>query len=301
MEKLRPGRFGARLGAIAVAAAAVRGWLLARPLAALDGRSLPDDAYIALEIARRIGLGDGPRFGDYATNGFQPLFVWLAAIPFAAADPAALSEVAALDHHVKLALGIGCAFDLAALLLLGSIVRRGTGSEAAGLLAAAIWCVQPAVLRSAVNGLETSAAVCLLLAVWKLSLRWPVASAPPSRLFAVGLCVGVAGMARVDLLFLGVCLATASLRAASRTAPTLAWLRRNAALALGAALGYAPWLLYSWHHTKALLPASGRAVRFISVTDAGHRVDAGVYATVVRTGTIRVGDRVSFAAEPPGS
>ena len=91
--------------------AAVRGWLLGRPIAALDGRSLPDDAYIAMEIARNIGWGQGPRFVDYLTNGFQPLFVWLAAIPFAWTTPGAL-EPNQLDFLLKVALAFSCLFDL---------------------------------------------------------------------------------------------------------------------------------------------------------------------------------------------
>ncbi len=43
------------IAGILALAAGLRGWLLARPLAALDGRALPDDAYLALEIAKSIG------------------------------------------------------------------------------------------------------------------------------------------------------------------------------------------------------------------------------------------------------
>ncbi len=275
------------LAAILVLAAGVRGWLLWRPLAALDGRALPDDAYLAMQIARSIGSGEGPKFVDHFTNGFQPLFVWLAAIPFAWAEPYELSSPAGLDAKVKLALAISCSFDLASLLLIAAAVRRGTANSAAGLFAALIWAIHPATLASAVNGLETSIAIFFLLCVWNLMLARSFADSSPRRLFAVGLVVGVAAMARVDLLLLGLFFAVESLRAL-RGGTARHWLAKNLALGGGTATGFAPWAIYSWAYTSSVFPGSGRAVRWISLTHANHVLDLNFFAGMLADGLAAV-------------
>ncbi|MGE4605532.1 MAG: hypothetical protein AAEJ52_02195 [Myxococcota bacterium] len=280
-----------QLAAILALGAAVRGWLLARPIAALDGRSLPDDAYIVMEIARNIGWGHGPRFVDYLTNGFQPLFVWLAAIPFSWTTPGAL-DPSQLDFLLKLALGISCTFDLGSLLLLSAAVHRGTGSRAAGLFAALLWALQPAVLRVAVNGLETATAIFFLLWVWNLMLRRPFAESTPARLFGVGLVSGVAAMARIDFVFVGFYFAIESIRALRVTlrAPQghSQWIAQNVALAVGCVAGYAPWMLYSWQHTGTIIPGSGRAVRWITLTHANHVLDTPLFVGMLSDGLAAV-------------
>jgi len=84
--------------------------LFIEPLGLLDGKFLADDSYIALTIAKQIALGHGPRFGNYLTNGFQPLYVWLMAIAFYLQPVTQLDQLAILDHVVKqaLLLNIGC-------------------------------------------------------------------------------------------------------------------------------------------------------------------------------------------------
>jgi len=267
------------LAAILTLAAALRGWLLARPVAALDGRALPDDAYIAMEIAKNIGWGQGPRFVDYLTNGFQPLFVWLSAIPFAWTVPAAL-DPSQLDFHLKLALAISCAFDLGSLWLLAAAVRRGTGDPMAGLFAALVWAIHPAVLRVAVNGLETATAIFLLLCIWNLVLRRPFANSSARRLFGIGLVCGVAAMARIDLLLVGTFFAIESIRSlrSATGGDRSQWLAKNGALASGTLAGYAPWMLYSWGYTGTFVPGSGAAVRWITLTHSQHQLNASFFA-----------------------
>lgn len=57
----------------------VRLLVLIRPLKYLDGLTIPDDAYYSLTIARNIAEGLGPYYFIDYTNGFQPLYVFLAA------------------------------------------------------------------------------------------------------------------------------------------------------------------------------------------------------------------------------
>ena len=65
---------------------ALRVAIALRPLARLDGLTIPDDAYLCLTIARSFGRGLGPYYTDAFTNGFQPLYVLLMA-PFYALFP----------------------------------------------------------------------------------------------------------------------------------------------------------------------------------------------------------------------
>ncbi|MGB5105870.1 MAG: hypothetical protein WBP29_04150 [Candidatus Zixiibacteriota bacterium] len=50
-----------------------------RPLKFIDGLTIPDDAYLSLNIARNIAKGLGPLYGSDFTNGFQPLYVFIVA------------------------------------------------------------------------------------------------------------------------------------------------------------------------------------------------------------------------------
>ena len=51
--------------------------ILIRPLEYIDGLLIPDDAYLAMTIAKNIALGLGPLYGFDYTNGFQPMYVFL--------------------------------------------------------------------------------------------------------------------------------------------------------------------------------------------------------------------------------
>lgn len=46
-----------------------------RSIAFLDGRTLIDDSYYSLEIAKNIGQGKGPLYGTAMTNGFQQRYL----------------------------------------------------------------------------------------------------------------------------------------------------------------------------------------------------------------------------------
>src|SRR5207247_465322 len=72
------GGAGRGLAALIVAATLLRLVLAWLPIEAVDRIFLVDDSYIALNVSRNLALGRGP-LGDsiHATNGYQPLYVWL--------------------------------------------------------------------------------------------------------------------------------------------------------------------------------------------------------------------------------
>jgi hypothetical protein len=292
-ESTAPDRaFQAAFALLVLLAAALRAAIAARPLAALDGRTVPDDAYISLHIAKNIGLGLGPLFGDDFTNGFQPLYVWLMAIPAALSGPQALQTVEGLDHLVKQGLALGAAADLGALILVVLLLRR-QGYTRAALAFGLLWALHPAVLATALNGLETSLAIFFFALIWSCADRWRLGHAPPSRLVLLGLVIGLGALARIDLLMVGVYFALCSLlllwrgRRRGRAYLRRTWLLGNVSLALGVALGFAPWLLYSLYYTQRWYPISGQAVRFLSLVGVDRRhmwphyrgmLDAAVHA-----------------------
>jgi len=238
-----------------------------RPPAELDHLTLIDDSYLALHLARSIAAGLGPFYGLAPTNGFQPLYVF-AITPFFHLwphDP---------DPPIRAALGLLALVDLATLGLLYRLVRRTTRSVWAPAVAAMFWAVNPYVLRSAFNGLETSIA-CLMLVVLLTMLdtlrREGPAGFGRAHAARFGLALGFAGLARIDLLLFAlpalVLWASSAHRAGLRAA------RRIGAVAIAASLALAtmaPWLIYSWTWTGSLFPVSGRAVRYMELSTVGH-------------------------------
>ncbi len=235
---------------------------LCLPIEALDARLLPDDAYISLEVARAIGLGQGPRSAGHYTNGVQPLYVLLMAPVFSALGDASLNSQATQDDAVRIALGLLCLCDLANLLLLAALLTRLWGKSLAVLVAVAAWAASPLALRIALGGLETTLALCSLLLLWAWYLRYVhLAERPLSwrAAIALGALTGLAMLARIDLAIAGTCFALLALQAQPRT-----WRRFTAGAALGFIVSYGPWLAYSWRYTGHLYPISGEATRLQS-------------------------------------
>jgi len=256
------------LAAILAANLALRLALQLRPLEFLDDLAIPDDAYLSLTIARNIAHGLGPLYGLAPTNGFQPLYVLLMVPVFALVphDP---------GIPVHAALALLALFDTAALFLLIRLVSRLSVSRAAPFITALAWLVHPYAILTSLNALETSIAffflVSLFLALDRLRDA-PAALARPAVPFGIGLLLGVAALARIDSLLVTPVLVAVFLALRARVA--LPWPRLAAALAaamLGALLAMLPWLVYSWRWTHDLLPVSGRALRYLSLSSVAHR------------------------------
>jgi hypothetical protein len=234
-----------------------------RPLVQLDDLAIPDDAYLSLEIARNIAHGLGPLHGLAPTNGFQPLYVFLLAPVFAVFPHD-------LFTPIRVALLLLAACDTIGLYFLVRILERNCESRAAPMLVAASWIVSPYAILSSLNGIETSLAVCLLLAALDRFDRLRHAlpgSIPVRRWIAPGILLGLATLARIDAWLLLPGLAWALTRAQRRTrAPLRAALVPLCVMAGVALLVYGPWLAYSQHYTGEWFPISGRAVRFSTVT-----------------------------------
>lgn len=254
--------------------------LASRAVSSLDGVTIPDDCYYSLNVARSIAAGKGPLYGPLHTNGFQPLFVFLMVPAFWVSSDLLLA--------VREALVLCGLADTLALYFLTRILRdRGVDARAIGVVMV-MWAVSPYCLSNGVNGLETSLAVCLLLAaVWKFAPLVKPASTPRD-FFVFGIAAGLALFARVDaaiLLAVAGCLALRPLL--SRGAATLA--RSAVSTVAGVVLVNASWWVYSFRYTGRIYPISGRAVRYISQADVHHHPTLqNFYIPELRTGVREV-------------
>ncbi len=254
------------LGLLVAGHLALRLRLAFGPLSHIDGVTIPDDAYLSLNVARNIADGLGPLYGLAPTNGFQPLYVFLAVPLFWWFDD--------LFRPVQAALVFLSICDAAALVLLLAWLRR-LGVRLAGLLVVvAATMFHPYLIETALNGLETSLAFLLLVATFSYADRLtagPVVAPRRGQAFTLGALLGLALFARIDAVFVGpVILAVLLVRIRMQTirveriGPSIGW------LLVGGTLTYAPWLVYSYVHTGRIYPISGRAVRHMTLEEVDH-------------------------------
>ncbi|MBP2681167.1 MAG: hypothetical protein H6Q78_1030 [Candidatus Krumholzibacteriota bacterium] len=224
---------------------------------------LYDDSFYAFKIAQSVANGKGPSFdGVHATNGFQPLYVFLIA-------PLYWVFRSNLIAPIYAALALSALLTALTALLLYRIVGRYASTKVA-VAAAVIWAFSPVVTRQAANGLETSLALFLFASVvhFYLSRVRPVEEPRRKDLVILGILTGLGVLARVDLVFLALVVALDYLwllrrRGASRRA------LRGVAVPFAAALAtYSPWLLYNIVALRSVVQDSGSATRYLSMAYA---------------------------------
>ncbi len=247
---------GVLLGALA-AGLLLRLWLSWQPIESVDQLLLVDDSYIAFNVSRNLALGRGP-LGDsvHATNGYQPLFVWLMVPLFWICDGDRVLPIHLALTGLALA-NLGCG------VVLGRLLARLAGPIAA-TAGVAYWSLAGQVIQIGLNGLETSLALLLLLASLD---RWARASpdAPLRSFAALGGLGGLAVLARIDAVLLSPALFVCEmLRAGIRRA-----LSRGVAVALVAAGVALPWLGYNLVAFGSPLPESGAGTRLQTTFTAG--------------------------------
>jgi hypothetical protein len=265
------------LAACVLAAVLLRLALWMRSPADLDAMTLIDDSYLALHLARSIADGLGPLYGLAPTNGFQPLYVF-------AIVPAFTLFPHDADTPIRAALALNALFDLLTLWALVRLVRASTRGGVAVPAAALLWAVNPYVLKTGMNGLETSIA-CFMLAlllgrIHRIGAGAPLDVREGARL---GALFGLSALARIDLLLAAPIALVVVLRA--RAGARTPWPRMAAAAvasAVAALAVVAPWLAYSCHWTGSVFPVSGRAVRYMELANVDHAPTwAGFFAPML--------------------
>jgi len=234
--------------------------IILRPFPWVDDLVICDDSYLCWDIARRWAGGHPmTQDGIHFTNGFQPLWVFLL-IPVYALFPG--------DPILpgKIALVLLALFNVATGVFLFLLVKE-VASRKGAFFALFLWMASPYVITQGINGMET-ALVILLMAITLWFYLTRVRDKPYSwqRFLGLGLLAGLTMLARLDQAFLLLALGVDVL-----------WQRKKRALAplallgLGALVMLSPWFLLSYLYTGSLVPVSGKAVRFLSLSELSWR------------------------------
>lgn len=243
---------------IVTIARANRAWLL---------DVLPDDAFYYLEIARRIGEGQGPTFdGINQTSGFHPLWAGLIAPLTIIIDDG--------EVLVKAAMVTGLVLGLVGVALVSRLVTPVAGPEAAAF--GALVVVHGPGAQWLRNGMESSLVV-LALALCGLALRRFDSERSAAAAVLVGVASGAAVLARTDLgivaLLVPVCMAVRARR------PSVAgfWAIGGGALVI-------PFAAWSYAVFGHLLSVSGmvklESTGAVAMEQWGGRLSTGYWSHV---------------------
>ncbi len=243
---------------ILIANLLLRCWFALQPTEIVDDKFLSDDTYYCLSIAKSLSEGLGPWYEIGYTNGFQPLYVLLIA-PLFWLFP---NDLIAPIHGALLVSSLMDTIALALLIRLACAVSR---SRLTPLVIGALWMLTPRYIMHTLNGMETMTSICLLMAVVEryLAIQGRADSARSAHL-GLGALMGLAVMARVDNVFLFPSLGGVILFRNLK----FGWnsiLKKLILIALGAAITYSPWAMYSFFYTGLVYPVSGKAVRYLAL------------------------------------
>lgn len=243
--------------ALALLPALLGAYLLWDDFAQIDGRYFPDDTYYISTIARNLVSGGGfSADGVTHTNGFQPLFVFLAAPIFL------LVNGSQAPLYVQSVLSL--LFLPVAIVLVASILTKHCRIS---MLSAGLYSIfmlgSGEAIAVALNGMESTLALALIASSILLfcrsleSNRWPISA-------ATGVSLGLLVLARIDGVF--VCIAIAFGYLALKS-----W-RKLVVCAITAMLVVLPWWIYSVITFGAVVPESGAAVKLITEFHYGNHV-----------------------------
>jgi hypothetical protein len=238
-----------------------------RPLKYIDGLTIPDDAYLAMTLAKNIGAGHGPLYGHNFTNGFQPLYVFLIA-PIYRLFPNDLFT------PVHLALLISILFDTATLYIIFRLAQMTSYDNATPILAASAWALNPYSIYTATNGLETSLALFMIALTYYFYIMYldqKSDTARPIIPLAFGAILGLALLARIDNMFMAAAFGMAILYTGIRQSNAFrTHLKDLFLIGVSALLVCLPWMIYAHHYTGDLIPISGKAIRYLSLAWPDH-------------------------------
>jgi hypothetical protein len=257
------------VGVIALVGLVLRLALLARPLAFVDRRYIPDDTYYTLTIARSMAHGHGPTLdGSTLTSGFQPLIGFV------------MTPVFWFTENPDTALRINLLFlvivDVLTIVVLAWVAYRLAGKVAA-ITAAALWAVSPAAVAMALGGLETSLAIFLEIT---LVAALVFLNDRPStwRWIGVGAFAALAALARIDALILvGLLLLVQLWRGPRREL----WIAAVASFVVAG-----PWWIWCWINLGTPLPTSGAAAHRLLPYPSFSKITQSLAAGAVSGGPV---------------
>lgn len=218
------------------------------------GKPLIDDSYYYLSLGRNLATGVGLRIdADYVTTGFQPLWGFIVAIPFMLFPQDATSPL----HGVQV---IGAGVGVLSYLALVRLGTRMSASAWWAVLIAGLWFISPQSVRHTVSAMETSLSLLLLIVVF--DKLWQVYQSPQTHaLYALGLWMGLAILARVDSLLLAGLIALALYWYPPQASSWLQRLRQILPYGIMVLVVLVPWMVLSLALGKSPYPESGTAVQ----------------------------------------
>src|SRR5262245_2275383 len=201
-----------------------------------------DDAYYYLGVAKSLGTGEGSTFdGLHRTNGYHPLWCALLVPVLALFDEPGAGLRAAAALWFALAAAVPWAVFWATRRKLGD-----RGAATAAVLFSTLPWLGLSLARP--NGLETPLVALMICAVVGTAER--DLETASSSVF-VGALSGLAMLARLDLGFLSIAIAIATVRRS---------MARAGLVAAGAFLVAGPYLLWNQVSFGHPLPVSGRVL-----------------------------------------
>lgn len=230
-------------------------WLAWQPMEKLLSAFVVDDAFYYFQPASNLVAGLGPTFdGEHLTNGYHPLWMGISTLVYYFFPGDKI-----LPIHLILTLAL--LFFVGTVLLVRNIISQLVSDKSARIILVLAYVLNPWNVSSALNGLETSLALFLLVLLFWLFLRILEGKNRIPDFLWLGAVGGLVVLARLDYgLFLAIIFAYFIF------AKRFSW-QSVFAFFLPAFLLAAPWFAYNYFYFGSPIPASG-----LSYTLINHRL-----------------------------
>jgi hypothetical protein len=222
-----------------------------RPSEMLPDRPFRDDSFYALTVSRNLAEGRGLTVsdGEIRTNGIQPLFVYVCAVPYLLTqDPYVALRLVQVLHLIVHA---------ASTLIFFCFIRRFSRDRLTPWIGAAIWSCSFNILTQVMNGLETGFYLMMLqLCCWHYIRYGERGFGGVRDALVLGALLGLTTLTRIDAGLLAGAMALHYMIVNRRRGIGL--VLKGPALWLAAWLPVTmPWWLYNIGITGSPLPTSG--------------------------------------------
>lgn len=220
----------------------------------LADRPFRDDGFYALTVSRNLAMGKGLSVsnGEIATNGIQPVFVFLCSLPYLITQ----NQFEAM----RLVQGLNFAVHILSTIALFILVRQFAKRKTTPGVAAALWMASYSILKFSSNGLETGLyflmIICTVYAYMKL-INTAGSQLHPVYDLLFGILLGLTTLTRIDAGILALAIALHYLWLHRRKGFFRCLIHGPVIWLFGWLFITLPWWLYNVHLTGSPLPISG--------------------------------------------
>lgn len=221
-----------------------------------------DDSFFYYTIARNIIQGQGPVVNEgIATNGFHPLYVVILVPIFALFYPIGINA------PLYAVLSLFIVLNIATAVFIYKIAKD-ISDKNAGLLAAAMWVLNPYIIRFYVSGMEVPIQIFFLsILTYILVRRWETVDFSTKQSIVIGALLGLIFLSRMDGAFIaiGVAGVIAGRKFLKKGGQTLSNISEwsDIFIMTATALGLSsPWFIYQYITLERITPISREAIKF---------------------------------------